>query len=576
LTVVAQRPLEGGGNLYHPPEALKEKLIDSLPDCSHPKASMEHSVILLIIAKQSNSNHCSTAFCVVWINSGFGSYSPSPQFVRCRLFWWFDQSAEHFGVGWRGDTVSGLVVEPRYRPFLDPDFVPAVLWNRAYEARAERDHKSTPLVVAVTRSDGTVFSHETRIAPHESENIPLNLKYVERIVKLLLWMKGGSGIVIAGQPELARAVSDLYIPGGARSFDCDIVARRIFLQPMTVTSCNLDDVPEDRIAAIPLGGHLDGCRIGFDLGGSDRKCAAVVDGEVVHSEEVEWDPYFESDPRYHFDGIMDSLRRAAAHLPRVDAIGGSAAGVYVDNEPRAGSLFRGISEEDFEREIRLIFKRIRREMSDVPFEVVNDGEVTALAASLAFDTSRILGIAMGTSLAAGYCDNDGRITGQLNELAFVPVDYRDDAPVDEWSGDVGCGVQYFSQQAVARLAPAVGLEHPDHIPFAERLVDIQSLMKRGDERARRIYESIGVYLGYSVAWFARWYETDNLLTLGRVTSGVGGEIIIETAMEVLRDEFPELADHVRMKTPDEEFKRHGQAIAAASLPVLSSTSASPR
>jgi predicted NBD/HSP70 family sugar kinase len=472
--------------------------------------------------------------------------------------------------------LNGLVVEPKYRPVLDPDFVPAVLWNRAYEAWAEVDPKSTPLVIAVTRPDGTVFRHETRIAPHEGENIQLNLKYAERIVKLLLWMKGGSGIVIAGHPELARAVSGLYMPGGDRSFDCDIVGSRIFLEPMTVTSCSLDVVLEEKIETIPLGGHLDGCRIGFDLGGSDRKCAAVVDGEVVHSEEVEWNPYFESDPRYHYDGIMDSIRRAAAHLPRVDAVGGSAAGVYVDNEPRVGSLFRGISEEDFEREIRLIFKNIRNEMNDVPFEVVNDGEVTALAASLAFDTSGILGIAMGTSLAAGYCDGDGRITGQLNELAFVPVDYRDDAPVDEWSGDVGCGVQYFSQQAVARLAPAAGLEHPDHIPFAERLVDIQALMERGDERARRIYESIGVYLGYSIAWFARWYEIDNLLTLGRVTSGAGGEIIIDAALRVVSGEFQELAGHLEMTTPDEKFKRHGQAIAAASLPVVSSETASPR
>jgi predicted NBD/HSP70 family sugar kinase len=421
--------------------------------------------------------------------------------------------------------VNGLVVEPKHRPILDPDFVPAVLWNRAYEAWAEVDPKSTPLVIAVTRSDGTVFHHETRVLPHESENIPLNLKYVERIVKLILWMKGGAGIVIGGHPELARAVSSLYMPGGARSFDCNIVGRRIFLEPMTVTSCALDFLPAEKIAAIPLGGHLDGCRIGFDLGGSDRKCAAVVDGEVVHSEEVEWNPYFESDPRYHFDGIMDSLGRAAAHLPRVDAIGGSAAGVYVNNEPRVGSLFRGISEEDFRREIRPIFKNIRSEMNDVPFEVVNDGEVTALAASLAFNISSILGIAMGTSLAAGYCDGGGRITGQLNELAFVPVDYRDGAPVDEWSGDVGCGVQYFSQQAVARLAPAAGLQHPDHIPFAERLVDVQSLMERGDERARSIYESIGVYLGYSVAWFARWYDWPGDLRRGRRNHhryGIGG------------------------------------------------------
>jgi len=307
---------------------------------------------------------------------------------------------------------------------------------------------------------------------------------------------------------------------------------------------------------------------GFDLGGSDRKCAAVVDGEVVHSEEVEWDPYFESDPRYHYDGIVDSLERAAAHLPRVDAIGGSAAGVYIDGEPRVGSLFRGISDENFERDIRPIFKRVQHVMNDVPLEVVNDGEVTALAAALAFDITGVLGIAMGTSLAAGYCDGDRRITCQLNELAFVPVDYRDDAPVDEWSGDVGCGAQYFSQQAVARLAPAAGLEHPKEMPFAERLVDIQRLMKGGDERARQVYESVGVYLGYSVAWFARWYEIENLLALGRVTSGAGGELIIDSALEVVRDEFPELADRLRIKTPDEKFKRHGQAIAAASLPRL--------
>jgi predicted NBD/HSP70 family sugar kinase len=460
------------------------------------------------------------------------------------------------------------VIDPKHRPVLDPGFVPAILWNRAYEAWAEVDPGSTPLVIAVTRSDGTVFRFETRILPHEGEGVALNLRYVERIVKLLLWMKGGSGIVIGGCPELARAISRLYMPEGARAFDCDVVARKVFLEPMSVTSCDPEFIPAEKIASVSLGGHLDGCRIGFDLGGSDRKCAAVIDGEVAHSEEVEWSPYFESDPRYHYDGILDSLRRAAAHLPRVDAIGGSAAGVFVDNEPRVGSLFRGVADEDFECEIRPIFRKIRTAMDDVPLDVVNDGEVTALAAALAFDITAVLGIAMGTSLAAGYCDSTGCITGQLNELAFVPVDYRDDAPVDEWSGDGGCGVQYFSQQAVARLAPEAGLEHPDHIPFAERLVDVQRLMERGDHRAYSIYASIGVYLGYSLAWYARWYEIEHLLILGRVTSGVGGEVIIETATEVFRDEFPELLEKIRMQTPDEKYKRHGQAIAAASLPVI--------
>ncbi len=464
--------------------------------------------------------------------------------------------------------MNGLVVAPKLRPVLDRDFVPAELWNRAYEAWVDIDPGSLPLIVAVTRPDGTVFRHQTRVLPNSTENAALNLRYAERIVKLLLWSAGGSGIVIGGHDHLAKQISALYMPGGPRSFDRDIIGSRIFLEPMTVTACSLDLVPSENVSTLVLGGHLDGCRIGFDLGGSDRKCAAVIDGDVVHSEEVEWSPYFESDPAYHLDGITDSLRRAAAHLPRVDAIGGSAAGVYVDNEPRAGSLFRGVSHTDFDNDIRPLFKRLRDAWNDVPFEVVNDGEVTALAASLSLDAKSPLGLAMGTSLASGYCDAEGHVTSRLNELAFVPVDYREDAPMDEWSGDVGCGVQYLSQQAVARLAPEAGLAHPDEMPFAERLVDVQYLMERGDPRARSIYETIGVYLGYSMAWFARWYPIESLLILGRVTSGAGGELIVEKAEEVIRDEFPELADHMRLMTPDEHFKRHGQAIAAASLPRL--------
>ena len=398
--------------------------------------------------------------------------------------------------------------------------------------------------------------------------MPLNLRYVERIVKLLLWMKGGSQIVVAGHEEVAREVADIYRQHGRRAFDCDLVGRRIYLDPMTVRWCAIDEVPAPHVASIPLGRHLDGRRIGFDLGGSDRKCAAVIDGRLVYSEEVEWKPYFESDPQYHYDGIMDSLVRAAARLPRVDAIGGSAAGVYVDNEPRVGSLFRGVSERDFETHIRPLFKRLKTAWRDVPFEVVNDGEVTALAASIRLNTNTLLGISMGTSMAAGYCDADGHITSQLNELAFVPVDYRPDAPPDEWSGDVGCGVQYFSQQAVARLAPAAEIELPEDMPMADQLKSVQRLMAAGDERAAAIYRTIGSYLGYSIAWYAEWYEIRNLLILGRVTSGPGGELIIARARQVLRDEFPEVGGRIRLSTPDEQFKRHGQAIAAASLPRI--------
>jgi predicted NBD/HSP70 family sugar kinase len=405
------------------------------------------------------------------------------------------------------------------------------------------------------------------ILPHEGALVERNLKHVERIVKLLLWSRGGSRILIAGPPALAREIASVYGPRGRRAFDHDMFGR-IYLEPLTVAARELHEMPATATSVKPLGRQLDGCRIGFDLGGSDRKSAAVVDGRVVHSEEVEWSPYFASDPQYHFDGIMNSIRRAAAHLPRVDAIGGSAAGVYVDNEPRVASLFRGVSDADFASEIRPIFRRLRAAWGGVPFEVANDGEVTALAASMSSGDDSVLGIAMGTSQAAGYCDASGRVTGWLNELAFVPIDYRDDAPIDEWSGDRGCGVQYFSQQAVARLVPSAGIELAADMSQAEQLLSVQRLFERGDPRPRKIFETIGVYLGYSVAWYAEWYEIRNLLVLGRVTSGEAGIVMIAKAEEVLRTEFPALAESIRITTPDEHLRRHGQAIAAASLPVL--------
>ncbi len=460
-----------------------------------------------------------------------------------------------------------MVVGIRHRPVLDRDFVPAIAWSKAFEADAKSDPRSTPIAIAVERPDGGASRWEGMLPLHEGAFVERNLRHVERIVKLLLWSRGGSRVLIAGPRALTQQIATIYSPQGRRAFDYDMFGR-IYLEPLTFTAREPDEMPATTTSAMPLGGQLEGCRVGFDLGGSDRKSAAVIDGRVVHSEEVEWSPYFSTDPQYHFDGIMDSIRRAAAHLPRVDAIGGSAAGVYVDNEPRVASLFRGVSDAAFDSEIRPLFHRLRAAWGGVPFEVQNDGEVTALAASMSSGDGSVLGIAMGTSQAAGYCDACGRVTGWLDELAFVPVDYRDDAPIDEWSGDRGCGVQYFSQQAVARLAPRAGIRLAPDMPHAEQLESVQRLMERGDPRPQSIFETMGVYLGYSIAWYAEWYEIRNLLVLGRVTSGEGGGVMIGKAEEVLRDEFPELAERIRITTPDEHLRRHGQAIAAASLPVI--------
>lgn len=457
-------------------------------------------------------------------------------------------------------------VTPALVPELDPDFLPAVLWNRAYRSLAEKTAGGRSLDLALVRRDGTAFRWASPILPAGPEFDELTLRYVERAVKFLLWQKGGSRVLIAGAPELPVLLAAIYQPGGAREFDCDFIGARIFGEPLQFTAVEAASLPEASDEAMALGRHLDGCRIGFDLGGSDRKCAAVIDGEVVFSEEIVWDPYFQSDPAYHIEGVHDSLMKAAAHLPRVDAIGGSSAGVYVNNEVRAASLFRGVSPEDFDARIRGMFGELQKRWNDVPFEVVNDGEVTALAGSMSLGENAVLGIAMGTSQAAGYVDAGGSIRPWLNELAFAPVDYRENGPRDEWSGDEGCGVQFFSQQAVARLAKAAGFEFGS-MPFPEQLVEVQTAMKAGDERARRIYRTIGVCFGYAIAHYADFYEIRNLLILGRVTSGEGGSVIIEEAEKVLATEFPALA--IRLVVPDEKTKRHGQAVAAASLAAVS-------
>jgi len=455
----------------------------------------------------------------------------------------------------------------KFRPVLDPEFVPASLWNRAYRARV-KESGGNNVAIALERSDGSVSVFRTAVLPHEGKNVAINNRYVERLLKFLLWQKGGYRVSIGGDARIADHVRSVYAPEGARAFDYKFMGERVYGRPMAIENSAFDAAPVERETAAPLGRHLDGFRIGFDLGASDRKCAAVADGRVVFSDEVAWNPSAQADPQYHFDGIHDSLKRAAAHLPRVDAIGGSAAGVYVNNEVRVGSLYRAVPRDLFDSRVRRLFFELQAAWGRIPFEVVNDGEVTALAGSMALNDNAVLGIAMGSSLAAGFVTPQGAITTWLNELAFVPVDYREDAPADEWSGDRGVGVQYFSQQAVGRLLEPAGIHLPAEAPLPAKLERVQKLAAEGDERARKIYETIGVYFGYTIAHYADFYDFRNLLVLGRVMSGEGGNSILQVAGKVLKEEFPEVAERIRFHIPGEQEKRHGQAIAAASLPAI--------
>ena len=453
-------------------------------------------------------------------------------------------------------------MKPSIAAPLDPGFEPAVLFGCNYVTAAKASGDAMPLVIGLEREHGLVCRYETFVkADAEADT----LRYVERVVKFLLWSRGGWKLSIGGPKAIGEFIRKTYSLRGARKFDCEMMALG-YGKKFQVVLTTPGKVPANKEMQVSAGGHLKGCRIGFDLGASDYKVSAVKDGEAIFTEETPWDPKNQSNPEYHYHHISAALHRAAAHLPRVDAIGGSSAGIIVDNEIRVASLLRAISKKDFPTAAK-VFKRIQKEWN-VPLVVMNDGDVTALAGALSLRQKGMLGVAMGSSEAGGFMDKRGRILGWLNELAFAPVDYNPQAVVDEWSGDAGVGALYFSQQAVNKLLPAAGITLPKEMGQPERLKEVQSLMAKGDERAAKIYETIGVYLGYTIPHYADFYDFGHMLILGRVTTGQGGDIVIAKAREILAREFPDVASKIAIHVPDEKSRRVGQAVAAASLPAL--------
>ncbi|NLN76314.1 MAG: ROK family protein [Armatimonadetes bacterium] len=459
------------------------------------------------------------------------------------------------------------LAKPQFVSSLHPTFAPAALADRAFLKMVDELEEPEPLVLALERGNGQVTVFTTKCFPEGHENAHLNLPYAERVVKMLLWQRGGWKVMVGGPRSVGEHIKKVYSADGARKFDFEFMGS-VYENPFTVEIMNVADIPAPFEGTMTLGGHLDGCRIGFDLGASDRKVSAVIDGEPVYTEEVNWDPRGNSDPSYHYNEINTALKTAAKHMPRVDAIGGSAAGIYLNNRVRMASLFRGVPKELYDTKLAVLFSDLQKEWGGVPFDVVNDGEVTALAAAMGLNDTAVLGIALGSSEAGGYVTPGGEITTWLNELAFCPVDYDPNGGVDEWSKDTGVGAQYFSQQAVFRVAPAAGIKIDESAGLAERLKSVQDLLEANDERALKIWDLLGIYMGYGIAYYAQFYTLKHVLILGRVTSGQGGSMMLNKANEVLKAEFPELAESITLHLPDEKTRRVGQAVAAASLPII--------
>ena len=464
----------------------------------------------------------------------------------------------------------------RYVPKYDAGFKPAIIELENFFNEVKKAEETNKLTICLERSKGYNYVYNIDIFKDGTGHDEENYRIVERIVKTLLWVAGGNVVYVCGSHYIYKKLSEAYSATGARAFDFNFMAK-VYESEFKVIECTKEELPALNEQNIKMQNGLDGCRIGFDAGGSDRKVSASQDGNVLFSDETVWFPKINEDPHYHFEGIKDSIERASQYMPTIDSIGVSTAGIVVDNRMMVASLFVKVNDEDFDKYAKNIYIDVTKEFEKkynkkIPLVVANDGDVTALAGAMELKTDKVLGIAMGTSEAAGYIGAEGVLKGWLNELAFAPVDFNTDAMVDEWSGDYGCGVKYFSQDGVIKLAEAAGIKFNPEFSPARKLKFVQDLFNSENESdkeiARGIFLDIGTYLGYTLAYYAHFYDIKHVLLLGRVVSGEGGNLLIARARHVLRDEFPHIASRVLLHMPDEKSRRVGQSIAAASLPTI--------
>ena len=433
---------------------------------------------------------------------------------------------------------------------MGTEFRPIADLVRRHEATADRW-----VTVAVARPGGC--EHLSLGLHRDGAMAAADEEYALLLVKTALWLRGGCTLLTADE-AVYRWLQGAYAPTGARAFDRAFLSG-IYRSPFQVE--RRQTLPPERETPASAAARTEGCRIGIDLGGSDRKAAAVIDGETVYTEEVVWQPKTASDLRYHYEGITAALRSAKAHLPRVDSVGISTAGVVIDGEIRRSSLFMGVEQATYDRLGRdLLARAVRETCGNVPWAASNDGDVAALAGAVSLGRRKLLGIALGTSEAGGYVDGSGRITGRLHELAFLPVDVNPLAPVDPWSGDRGVGERYFSQEGVLRLAGLNGLTPEGETP-AEKLRWVQDRARAGESRAIAAFSELGRLLGLTLPWYQRLTGCESVLLLGRVVDGVGGECLVDSCRAALESTGAAL----EILLPEASQRRVGQAAAAAFL-----------
>jgi len=479
-----------------------------------------------------------------------------------------------------------LLVKPKVVAPLDTKFSPLILGKRRYLEAVKEVEDAESLEWALPRADGCA-RYKLPVFPQKHKDVRASTYLAGVLIQEMIWQRSASSLILFGPEKMTKALKTMFSIGGAYEFEAKSMPNVCGTpdKPFEVTIAEkAEDLPEAKDAPQVCGTNANGCRLAFDLGKSDIKTVAVKDNEVLDSKETEWD-VTNVDPDYHFDAILKAMKETAAKLPKIEAIGGSATGtISADNEATWCDIFPNVPPDVYKAKVTDIFKRLAHEMAPgVPLKVINDGEVTALAAFQKIKAGNVMGISMGSSEGGGYANADGNLLGWINELCYIRLDMNPRAPTDPWSKGAHTGLShmYLGQRGATKLAHKVcevpdnyKYPHPDmctikHEDHAQCLKLIQKAMAdpEKEKEVTKLYETVGVYLGYALAQYCEFYKIDHVMILGRVSKGKGGDVMLDTAKKVLTEEFPEFAG-MQFHTADDHFKAVGQCIAAAALPSL--------
>jgi len=481
-----------------------------------------------------------------------------------------------------------LLVKPGVEAPLDPDFAPWVLGKKKYMDAVGKG-SSEKLTWALPRSDGC-GTYTLPVFPDDHPDVEASIYVAGVCIQEMIWQRSATSLLLHGTSKVCQEIEKMFSPGGMYDFEVKSMPNVCGTpdKAFTVKICSsLDEIPQNKDNQQVCGKDASGCRLAFDLGKSDVKTVAVKDNEVLYSKETEWD-VTNPDPDYHFKVVTDALNLAKETLPCVDAIGGSATGtISAENHATWCDIFPNVEPNLYKEKVVDIFVRMAEHVAgkkDVPLKVINDGEVTALAAVQKLGKGNVMGISMGSSEGGGYANEDGNLLGWINELCYIRLDMNPKAPTDPWSkgSHTGLSHMYLGQRGATKLADKAGIQVPDNMKYphpdmctikhethAQCLKMVQKAMSddKGETQVKQIYETVGVYLGYGLAQYQEFYKIDHVLILGRLSKGKGGDIMLDKAKEVLTKEFPEL-NTPEFHTADDHFKAVGQCIAAAALPVI--------